>query len=191
MIRQFLVCSLTFAIVFTSAFLGLGALADQASTFSPEPFKLISDQAIGGNGSLIDIGAAFGANAPIINAVIGALIVAGLSFLGYEARTKWNIQLDETAMKTLQTALLNAASSLVADGAVKLQGTKIDVHSGLLASAANMIMVRNPDTMKRLGLDITPEKIEAMIIDKLPHVPAVAQAQSDAILTEVVKGKPA
>lgn len=132
------------------------------------------------SGGLVNVGQIFGFLGPYVDAILQALILAGVGALGVFLKQKWNIQVDESLMHTLQVALSNRASSLVADGVVRLSGTKVDVHSEYLAHAANNLIAHNPDIAKQFNL--TPDRVAAMIVDKLPTVPAVAQAQATALV---------
>jgi hypothetical protein len=81
--------------------------------------------------------------------------------------------------EALTSFLQRQASGLVATGAVKLQGVKVEVQSAALAAAANAALAAIPNALNWFGL--TPAKIEGMIADLLPKQPAVAQAQAVAI----------
>ena len=126
--------------------------------------------------SVIDVGQAFGALAPFINSAVGVIITAGLGWLGTLLHKKFNIDIDAGARDALTTFLQRQASSLVADGAVKLNGLQVEVHNPSLAKAANEAITAIPGTLKRFG--ITPEKVSSvigdMIVDYVHHVPAVA-----------------
>jgi hypothetical protein len=71
---------------------------------------------------VVDVGQAFGFLAPYVNSALGGLITTGLGWLFYLLQKRFKLNIDESHRDTIQTALLNAAASLVADGAVHLQG---------------------------------------------------------------------
>lgn len=129
--------------------------------------------------SFINVGQAFGWLEPYINSIVAALITVAVGWVLYTLKNKLNISIDDSMRLALETFLKNQAASLVADGAVKLKGTQINVSSPALAAAANSAGALIPDTMNHFGL--TPEVIQAKIVDALPHVPAVAQAQAQVL----------
>lgn len=136
-----------------------------------------------GGGGLFNIGQAFGPLIePYVNALVQALLAAALGWLALQLKTRWGIQIDLQHMNTIQVATQNRASSLVADGAVKLApgSTAVDVKPVELTKAANDLIAANPDAAKNFGL--TTEKVKAMIVDKMPTVPAVASAQATAMV---------
>lgn len=137
--------------------------------------------------SLVNIGQAFGAAAPYVDAAVNALITAVFGWLAWMLKSKWGIEVDKHLADTLQSALQNRAASLVADGVVRLQGAKVDVHSAWVANEANDLLRANPDVAARFGL--TPESVAAMIVNQLPHVPAVSTALAGALVK--TNGQPA
>lgn len=130
----------------------------------------------------IDIGQAFtGGMVDAINGAVMALITAGVGWLGVILKSKWNIDIEAKHRDALTAFLNRQASSLVAKGAVKVQGLKVEVSSDALAVAANTALHAIPDALKFFGL--TPEALEKRILDLLPQQPAVAQAQAVALDT--------
>ncbi|MEY9580949.1 hypothetical protein ABIE88_008525 [Bradyrhizobium diazoefficiens] len=128
----------------------------------------------------IDIGQAFtGGMVDAINGAVMALITAGVGWLGVVLKSKWNIDIEAKHREALTAFLNRQASSLVAKGAVKVQGLKVEVGSDALAVAANAALHSIPDALKFFGL--TPESIQKRILDLLPQQPAVAQAQAVAL----------
>lgn len=118
---------------------------------------------------------AFGWLEPYVDSLVQALIVVGLGWFG---KTKYGQMLDDSSRASLETFLKNRASSLIADGAVKIQGKQVNVHSTLLAAAANEGAIYIPDAMKRFGL--TPDAIAQKIVDHIPQTPVGAQMVVDA-----------
>ncbi len=128
----------------------------------------------------IDIGQAFtGGLVDAINGGVAALIAVGVGWLGTILKSKWNIDIEAKHRDALTAFLNRQASSLVAKGAVKVQGLKIEVGSDALAVAANTALHAVPDALKFFGL--TPEALQNRILDLLPQQPAVAQAQAIAL----------
>lgn len=128
----------------------------------------------------IDIGQAFtGGMVDAINGAVMALITAGVGWLGVILKSKWNIDIEAKHREALTAFLNRQASSLVAKGAVKVQGLQVQVGSDALAVAANTALHAIPDALKFFGL--TPETIQKRILDLLPQQPAVAQAQAIAL----------
>ena len=124
------------------------------------------------SGGVINVGQAFGTLAPDINSAVGGVIMGGLSWLFYLLQKRFNVNIDESHRDAIQTALLNAAASLIADGAVHLQGKTVTVPNADMANAANEVIAAAPAAFARFGL--TPEVIKRKIIDKIPQVPAGA-----------------
>lgn len=128
----------------------------------------------------IDIGQALnGSLQDIINGTVTALIAALVGWIAVVVKNKFNIDIQAQYRDTLTAFLQRQASSLIADGAVKLSGVKIEVQNEALAAAANTALAAIPDVLKFFGL--TPEKIQGMIVDMLPKQPAIAQAAAVAI----------
>lgn len=124
-------------------------------------------------GGVINVGQAFSAALePYINAAVNALIVAFVGWLGMILKNKFNVSIDEGHRDALVTALQNQAGSLIADGAVKMEGAKITVPDKALAQSANEIMAVIPDAAKRLGF--TPEYLQKRILDMIPQTAAGA-----------------
>lgn len=120
----------------------------------------------------IEGGKAFGWLQPYVETVVSAGILFGLGWLGFILKSKWGIEIDAQQRDALHTFLARQASSLVAAGFVKVDGLKVQVPSNVLATAANSAGTAIPAAMAHFGL--TPEKLQAMIVDKIPTIPAVA-----------------
>lgn len=130
----------------------------------------------------INIGQALnGSLQEIVNAAITGLIAALVGWVAIVVKNKFNIDIEAQHREALTAFLQRQASSLVAMGAVKLNGVKIEVKNEAVAAAANTALAAIPDALKFFGL--TPEKLQKMIIDLLPKEPAVAQAAAVAIDT--------
>jgi hypothetical protein len=128
----------------------------------------------------IDIGGAISsAFGETINAVIGGVISIAVGWLWYTIQSKLGISIEDSYRDGLTTFLQRQAASLVAQGDVKLQGVKIDVASEGLAAAANAALLAIPQIYKYFGL--TPARVAEMIVDYIPKVPSVAQAQAVAL----------
>ena len=128
----------------------------------------------------IDVGQAFdGSLQEIINGVATAGITVLVGWVAIVAKNKFNIDIEAQYRATLTAFLQRQALSLIADGAVKLNGVKITVQDDALAAAANTALAAIPGALKFFGL--TPDKIQHMIVDMLPKQPSVAQAQAVAM----------
>lgn len=130
----------------------------------------------------IDIGDAFSGG--ILDALLGAIsavIAALVAWVAMVIKNKFNVDIEKAHRDALTAFLQRQASSLVADGAVKLQGLKIEVSNAALAGVANTAIHAIPDAMKFFGL--TPEALQKRIVDLLPQQPAVAKAQAVALDT--------
>ena len=125
-------------------------------------------------GGLIDIGQAFGqAAAPYINALVNALILAGVTWLGNYLRQRFNVTIDQAHRDALVHALQNQAGSLIADGLVKIENGKVTVPSNAVTQSAAEVMRVIPDAAAHLGL--TPDYVAKRIVDTIPQIAAGAQ----------------
>jgi hypothetical protein len=128
----------------------------------------------------IDIGQAInGSLQEVINGVVTALIAALVGWAAIVVKNKFNIDIEAKHREAITAFVQRQASSLIAMGAVKLDGVKVEVQNAALADAANKALAAIPDALKFFG--ITPASIQQRIIDMLPKEPAVAQAQAVAI----------
>jgi hypothetical protein len=128
----------------------------------------------------IDIGQAFnGSLQEIINGAAMAGITVLVGWVTIVAKKKFNIDIEAQYRATLTAFLQRQALSLIADGAVKLNGVKITVQNDALAAAADTALAAIPGVLQAFGL--TPDKLEHMIVDMLPKQPSVAQAQAVAM----------
>jgi hypothetical protein len=128
----------------------------------------------------IDVGQAFtGGLVDAVNGVIAGLITALVGWVMVTLKTKFNIEIEAKHREALTAFLQRQASSLVARGAVKVQGLKVEVSNDAVAVAANTALHAIPDALKFFGL--TPEVLQKRIVDLLPQQPAIAQAQAVAL----------
>ncbi|MGM4891279.1 hypothetical protein [Tardiphaga sp. 839_C3_N1_4] len=128
----------------------------------------------------IDIGQAInGSLQEIVNGVVTALIAGLIGWVAIVVKNKFNIDIEAKHREAITAFVQRQASSLIAMGAVKLDGVKVEVQNAALADAANKALAAIPDALKFFG--ITPASIQQRIIDMLPKEPAVAQAQAVAI----------
>ena len=128
----------------------------------------------------IDIGQVFnGSFQEIINGTAMTGITVLVGWVAIVAKKKFNIDIEAQYRATLTAFLQRQALSLIADGAVKLNGVKITVQNDALAAAANTALAAIPGALKCFGL--TPDRIQHMIVDMLPKQPSVAQAQAVAM----------
>lgn len=128
----------------------------------------------------IEIGQALtGGLQDIINAVVTAAIAALVGWVAIVVKNKFGIDIEAQHRQALTAFLQRQASGLVAMGAVRLNGVKVEVQNEAVAAAANTALKAIPDALKFFGL--TPEKLQSMIIDLLPKEPAVAQAAAVAL----------
>lgn len=120
----------------------------------------------------IEIGAALGKLQPYIDGLLTLGISALVGWVLYIIKNKLHVSIDDSMRDALQTWASRQASSLVADGFVKVQGLKVDVPNAALANVANLGLKEIPDALQHFG--ITPDKLMEMVKDKIPHVPSVA-----------------
>jgi hypothetical protein len=120
---------------------------------------------------------AFGWLEPYVETAVQLLIAAAFSWF---AKTKYGQMMDKESRDALEVFLKNRAASLIADGAVSIEGKSITVNSANLAaeiSSANRLI---PGALKRFGL--TPQAVGEKIVDAIPQIAAgaaiVAQAHS-------------
>lgn len=118
---------------------------------------------------------------PFVDTLIGGILTTVVGWVLYFVKQKTSISIDDSMRDAFLTWAKGQASSLVADGAVKVSGLQVTVQSPALAAAANTIFRLVPDAAKHFG--ITPELAAQKIVDMIPHVPTVAattQAQASA-----------
>ena len=108
------------------------------------------------------------------DAAVSGAITALLGWLFWVAKTKFNVDIEAKHREALTAFLTRSASSLVAEGAIRLNGTKVDISNESLASAANAAITAIPDALKFFNL--TPDHIKHRILDLIPQQPAVAGA---------------
>lgn len=115
----------------------------------------------------------------IITPIITAAVAALVGWVAMVLKNKFNIDIESQYRDALTTFLQRQASSLIAQGAVRLEGVKINVQSDALASAANAAFVAIPQVINYFGL--TPDRIAQMIVDHIPKQPSVAAATAIAM----------
>lgn len=120
------------------------------------------------SGGMIQL-SAFGWLQPYVDSIVQALLGLGVAWLGKSKYSQW---LDQSGRDALEAFARNAASSLIADGFVQMQGKAIAVPSAALANEVNTAADRIPDAMKRFG--ITPGGLAQKIVDAIPQTPAGA-----------------
>lgn len=118
----------------------------------------------------------------VMVAIAGAAITALGGWIAYWVKQKFGIDIEAQHRDALTAFLTRQASALLAMGAVKLEGLKVDVKSEALASVAHMAFTAIPDAMKYFNL--TPGMIGAMIVDLIPKQESVAKAQAVALDTQ-------
>lgn len=140
-------------------------------TATPQPTVIVEQKP----GTIIHFEGLGQALQPVVNDLVNTLILAGLGWLTWWLKTKFGVDLDEKRRATLETALSNAANSLIADGFVKLDGLQVQVDNRALAWAAqNVIEKRAPDAIKHFGMSKDYEAIKQRIVDAIPKTPAGA-----------------
>jgi len=135
------------------------------------------------SGGVIDIGQALGPFLqPYVNAVVQGILAIIATWVVWILKTKLGINIDAAQRDALLIGAQRQAASLVADGFVKIeQNGKVSVDKPALAAAANAMLAAVPDAAKHFGIE-SPDVVAGRIVDALPHVPAVAQAQASAIV---------
>lgn len=130
-------------------------------------------------GALFDVGQAFSdAAAPYINAVIQALLLAGVTWVLAQVSRFTGKGIEAKDRDALVRGLTNQAGSLLADGVVKIQNGKVSVDTAHLENAANDLLKSLPDAAKSFGL--TPEFIAKRIVDFVPQTSAGAELMTQA-----------
>lgn len=124
------------------------------------------------SGGVIEVGGFLSQLKPFVDTLIGGVLSAVVGWVLFIVKSKLNISIDDSMRDAFLTWARNQASSLVADGFVKVTGLKVEVQSVALATAANTIFKLVPDAAKHFG--ITPEAAAQKIVDMIPHVPTVA-----------------
>ena len=136
-----------------------------------------------GGGGVINIGQAFGTILqPYIDALVQALIVSAVGWLAWLVKNKLGVDVDAKQRDALQAFLLNTANSLIAAGAVKMQGTTVTVRSEALSAEVNTAISRIPDALKHFGLDAPTAAgiLKDKILDAIPQTTAGAEIITQA-----------
>lgn len=170
----------------------LGAATLTLACVAPDTYalaQLVADGPLGGGattgGGVINIGQAFGWLQPYVDAAVQSIIVALVGWVVLLVKQHLGIKIDEGYRVALQTALQNQASSLIADGRVRLDGIEVHVDSPAIAAAANFVIEKGaPAAVAHFG--ITPELVAQKIKDSIPQIPAMAPAIAAAHAAEVV-----
>lgn len=126
----------------------------------------------------IELGAALGSLEPYVNTAVSIGVTMLVGFVLYILKNKFNIEIDAGHRNTLMAFAQNQAAALVAKGAVKVKGAKIEVDNVLLATLANTAIAKAPDALTHFGL--TPEKMQERIVAEITKQPAVAAALAEA-----------
>lgn len=138
---------------------------------------------------IINIGQSFNETlAPYVNDIVNAVLLALIGLVANWWRQKTGTDIDKNLREGVTRALQNQAGSLLAAGAAKMDGIKIDVKDADLANAANDLLRSVPDAAKRFGL--TPEKVAQRILDTIPQTPAGAALVAGAHSPVVVINDP-
>ena len=99
-------------------------------------------------GGIINVGQIFGTViAPYINELANDLVYAGMAYIFWLLKNKLNINIDAEHRATYTQAAQRQASSLIAAGAVDVQGKTITVDSQALAQAVNELAAAAPDAL--------------------------------------------
>ena len=100
----------------------------------------------------IDIGQAFGGTLQeIVNSAVSAALAALVGWVAWAVKSKFNIDIAARHRDALTSFLQRRASGLVAAGAVKVQGLKLEVQSEQLAMAAKRRSPRSPARSRSLA----------------------------------------
>lgn len=126
----------------------------------------------------IELGAALGSLEPYVNTAVSIGITMLVGFILFILKSKFNIEIDAGHRDTLLVFAQNQAAALVAKGAVKVKGAKIEVDNVLLASLANTALAKAPDALNHFGL--SPEKMQERIVAEISKQPAIAAALAEA-----------
>ena len=182
--------------LFIAAFVAFAPIAQAQTTtpaataepgMSPQvgaPVPIVVNQAVTPPpaGSIVDIGAVFGPIIePYVNSLVGLLLTSLMTWIMIQIKTKLGINIDQAQADTYLRAAKNQASSLIADGFVKIeQNGKVTVNNEALAAAANDLLKSVPDAAAHFTLTNKPDAVAAKIVDMIPQVPAHAAAAQGA-----------
>lgn len=111
--------------------------------------------------------------------VVGAATTAFLGWVAYWIKLKFGVDIEAKHREAIANFITRQASGLLAQGAVKLEGVKVDVKSEALANVARVALSAIPDALAFFNL--TTNDIARMIVDVIPKQPAVATAQAVAL----------
>lgn len=136
--------------------------------------------AVPASAASIDIGLALGETVQqVVQLIVTSAITALVGWGGYLLTKFTGIKIEAMHRETLRLFLERQASSLVAQGVVKLKGVKIEVDNVALANAANTALQAIPQAAAFFGL--TPAMIAEKIVSVIPNQPAISEATAIAI----------
>lgn len=107
---------------------------------------------------------------PFVQAVVLALIGAGVTFGTAYLNARWNIQIDAENRAAFQQSVTNAAGLLLQRLGADAANAKIDVHSKAFAEAIRYVEKGAPEALAKWG--ITPDRVTEAILAKVPQVTA-------------------
>jgi hypothetical protein len=110
---------------------------------------------------------------PYVDQIVDLLIMAFVGWLGKRYHDATGKALDQGHRDALTKFLQNEASSLIADGLVKIEGGKVQVSNADLAQAWNSAQTAIPEAAKYFGL--TPDYVAKRVVDTIPQIQAGAQ----------------
>ena len=140
------------------------------------------------SGGFIDIGQIFGAViAPYINELANALVYAAMGWIFWLLKNKLNINIDAEHRAAFTQAAQRQASSLIAAGAVSVEGKTIHVNNEELAESVNELAAVVPDALAHFGItpktvgDSASKLIADRITDMIPQPAAGAAMIAPAV----------
>lgn len=124
-------------------------------------------------GFVIDFG-------PLFNLVIwpalGVVFLAVAGVIAKRVEAKWGLKVDKETIETAVQAGLQLAQAKVASANI----TSVAVQSEIIANAANYAIAHVPDTLKRVGVDVSTAAGKAALQEKIEArlAPAVMVGES-------------
>lgn len=120
----------------------------------------------------IDYGQAFGWLQPYVISFVGTLLTAAATWIVFLVNKWLGIKIDKDQADVYLRAAKNQASSLIADGFVKIrENGKVEVNNPALAAAANDLLKSVPDAAGHFNVQI--DDAMKKIVDMVPTVNGV------------------
>lgn len=127
----------------------------------------------------------------VVDVGVAVLTVLG-GWLFAMIKRKFGLDIDAKNRDALHSAAVTGINLALAKLGTKLQGTSVDVHSAVIASAIQWVEKSVPDALSHFG--VTPATLDDLVVSKLTQVlgsDGTATAPAASASAASASGKPA